>query len=206
MTKSEWIFNEGNHCLYQEPSGSEDDKHHIGNTNPVSLIIDQPQSFQIKTSHADDSSFCRISIDIPADIMDNAAVAWCKARNLKVNKYTLDELLEQSDDELDDIGHSKLVLERDDQEELPYDNIFEVVASNSRIAKEMKVRSDEFLKLREAGQVLSKQAAYLTKISSNEEHDAALALLEILIEDYDSNLLLIDALSASIARFEKIEP
>ena len=70
----------------------------------------------------------------------------------------------------------------------------------------MKERSNEFIKLREAGQALAKQAAYITKINSQEEHITALALLEILLDDYDNNLLLIDALSASIARFEQSWP
>ena len=133
--------------------------------------------------------------------MDELAAAWCKMRDISVNKYTVEELLELNEDEMD----RKLVSERERQEELEYDNIFEVIASDTDVAKAMKERANKFLKLRDAGQSLAKQATYLSNIESDEEHDAALALIEILIEDYDSNLLLIDAVSASIARYEKSE-
>ena len=56
---------------------------------------------------------------------------------------------------------------------------------------------------KERQKALAKQAAYITEIHSQEEHITALAFLEILLEDYNSNVLLIDALSASIARFEQ---
>ena len=56
--------------------------------------------------------------------------------------------------------------------------------------------------LREAGRNLTQKFSILTKIRSEDEHAKALMMVEILLEDYDNNLLLIDALSCSIARFE----
>lgn len=70
----------------------------------------------------------------------------------------------------------------------------------------MKEHSNEFLNLREVGQALAKQAAYITEVHSQKEYITALTLLEILLEDYDSNVFPIDAFSAPIARFEQSVP
>ena len=51
-------------------------------------------------------------------------------------------------------------------------------------------------------QELNVRAPVLRKISSEQDHDKALALMEELIEDYDTNLVAIEALSNSIARYE----
>ena len=195
MSEKEWIYNGRHIGLYQKLNLDED-------SEDVVLCIHDECRFNLeKTEGANAQS--HFSTSISSLDMDNLAVAWCKTRHLSVNKYTLDELLEQSEDAIDDIELKKLALDREGQEELEYDNIFEVVASDTNIAKAMKERSNEFLKLREAGQALAKQAAYITEIHSQEEHITALAFLEILLEDYNSNVLLIDALSASIARFEQ---
>ena len=49
---------------------------------------------------------------------------------------------------------------------------------------------------------LNIRAPVLREISSCQEHEQALALMEELLEDYDTNLVAIEALSNSIARYE----
>ncbi len=200
MSEKEWIY-DGRHIgLYQELSLVDDGKI---NQRDVVLCIHDGYRFNFEYQSENGNGQSHFSTSISSLDMDNLAVAWSKKRHLNVNKYALNELLEQCEDVIDDNELKKLVREREGQEELEYDNIFEVVTSDTSIAKAMKERSNEFIELREAGQALAKQAAYITEIHSQEEHITALALLEILLEDYDSNVLLIDALSASIARFEQ---
>lgn len=50
---------------------------------------------------------------------------------------------------------------------------------------------------------LNARAPILRKISSDGDHEQALALMEELLEDYDTNLVAIEALSNSIARYEE---
>lgn len=50
---------------------------------------------------------------------------------------------------------------------------------------------------------LNVRAPILREISSDEDHKQALALMEELLEDYDTNLVAIEALSNSIARYEE---
>ncbi len=66
----------------------------------------------------------------------------------------------------------------------------------------MQESSNKLLQLRDEGRNLSRKYPILSKIGSEEEHAKALRTMEILLNDYDSNLLLIDALSCSIARYE----
>lgn len=200
MSEKEWIY-DGRHIgLYQELSLVDDGKI---NQRDVVLCIHDGYRFNFEYQSENGNGQSHFSTSISSLDMDNLAVAWSKKRHLNVNKYALNELLEQCEDVIDDNELKKLVREREGQEELEYDNIFEVVTSDTSIAKAMKERSNEFIELREAGQALAKQAAYITEIHSQEEHITALAFLEILLEDYNSNVLLIDALSASIARFEQ---
>lgn len=49
---------------------------------------------------------------------------------------------------------------------------------------------------------LNVRAPILREISSDKDHEQALALMEELIEDYDTNLVAIEALSNAIARYE----
>ncbi len=200
MREKKWIYNGRYIGLYQELSLDDDSEI---NKMDVVLCIHDGYRFNFEYQSENGNGQSHFSTSISSLDMDNLAVAWSKKRHLNVNKYALNELLEQCEDVIDDNELKKLVREREGQEELEYDNIFEVVTSDTSIAKAMKERSNEFIELREAGQALAKQAAYITEIHSQEEHITALALLEILLEDYDSNVLLIDALSASIARFEQ---
>ncbi len=50
---------------------------------------------------------------------------------------------------------------------------------------------------------LNVRAPILREILSDKDHEQALALMEELIEDYDTNLVAIEALSNSIARYEE---
>ncbi len=50
---------------------------------------------------------------------------------------------------------------------------------------------------------LNVRAPLLREILSDKDHEQALALMEELIEDYDTNLVAIEALSNSIARYEE---
>lgn len=50
---------------------------------------------------------------------------------------------------------------------------------------------------------LNVRAPILREISNDEDHEQALALMEELIEDYDTNLVAIEALSNAIARYEE---
>lgn len=86
---------------------------------------------------------------------------------------------------------------------MEYDNIFEILTSDSKTANTLKDRSNEYIKLREAGQAIAKLASYTSSIHTPDDYASALELLELLSEDYESNVLLIDALTASIARFEQ---
>lgn len=199
MSNKAWILNEDHIELYQEFTFDEEN-----GTNPNHVVMDvrKPIHYNVECRSNNNDISAYLSLCIPSSDMDRLAIAWCKHRDLSTNKYTLNELLEQCEDADDDIELKKLVLERDNQEELEFDNPFDIIASDADVAAELKKRSDEFLRVRESAQALNKLAPYITEIASKEDHTAALALLELLIEDYDSNVLLIDALTASINRFE----
>lgn len=149
------------------------------------------------------------------------ATDWCKKRSLNTNNYKLEELLskcnfpqsyrtgestEVLEEALSDSEFTQTIKERIAQPEieadLEMDNIFSIVATNSLEAGYMQECSNELLQLREAGRKLSQEYPILSKISNDEEHGKALMMIEMLLEDYDKNLLLIDALSCSIARYE----
>ena len=149
------------------------------------------------------------------------ATDWCKKRSLNTNNYKLEELLskcnfpqsyrtgestEVLEEALSDSEFTQTIKERIAQPEieadLEMDNIFSIVATNSLEAGYMQECSNELLQLREAGRKLSQEYPTLSNISNDEEHSKALMMIEMLLEDYDKNLLLIDALSCSIARYE----
>lgn len=64
----------------------------------------------------------------------------------------------------------------------------------------------EFAEIKSLAQELDKKLPFLHGISSSEQYDVALELMEELIEDYDSNLFLIDALYPMIERYEDTAP
>lgn len=57
--------------------------------------------------------------------------------------------------------------------------------------------------LKNTAQQLSEQAGFLVEITSHEEYEEALVLMEELIDDYDNQLVLIELLTHSIARWEE---
>jgi len=162
----------------------------------------------------------QVSVKIPAEFFDVIARDWCEKREIITNKYTLEELLSPNDfhwpvgekeliDEVaDDSARSKQVIEHEQQtgdEVLQYKNIFDVISDDENSAETMQKRSDALLKLREMGQRLQSEFPILSIINNEEEHQKALDIMEILLQDYDNNLLLIDALSCAITRYEQSE-
>jgi len=167
-------------------------------------------------------SASQVSVKIPSESFDVIARDWCKRRELNTNKYTFEEILTQCNfqrpidekalvDGLDEwverLSVAMQVNEREQRGEkevvLTFDNIFEVIAGDEDSARSMEKNGNELLKLREMGQRLQSAFPILSIISNEAEHKRALDIIEMLLEDYDSNLLLIDALSCAIARFEQ---
>lgn len=83
MTKTDWIFSEADHSLHQEFSAQDSGINPMDNSNPAELIIDHPASFNVTKGHIGDESFSQLSVDIPSDVMDKMAIAWCKKRGLQ---------------------------------------------------------------------------------------------------------------------------
>ena len=161
----------------------------------------------------------QVSVKIPAELFDVLARDWCEKRELITNKYTLEDILSQNDfkwpigekvliDEVaDDSVLSEKAIEHDQQtggaEALQYQSIFAAISDDENAVKTMQKSSDALLKLREMGQQLQSEFPILSIINNEEEHQKALDIMELLLEDYDSNLLLIDALSCAITRYER---
>jgi HTH-type transcriptional regulator/antitoxin HigA len=64
----------------------------------------------------------------------------------------------------------------------------------------------QFAEVKALAQTLDKKLPFLHGIDSPEQHNMALELMEELIEDYDTNIFLIDALYAVIERYEDDAP
>lgn len=158
MSTKEWVKDQGDYGIYQECL-YDHTKHDI-NPNPARIQITNPDDFQIERETLKSRIWSQLTVDIPAEIMDELAIAWCKKRNLNTNKYTLDELLSKgnfkwpiSEEELiegleeaaDDIGLASVAKQREDQPEveLEYDNIFDVLTSDKDKAALMKKISNE---------------------------------------------------------------
>lgn len=167
-------------------------------------------------------SASQVSVKIPSESFDVIARDWCKRRELNTNKYTLEEILSQCnfqwpidektlidglDECVEDLSLAAKVNEREQQDEkevvLHFDNIFDVIADDEETAKSIQQNSNELLQLREMGQRLQNTFPILSVIRNEAEHTRALDIIEMLLEDYDNNELLIDALSCAIARYEQ---
>ena len=167
-------------------------------------------------------SASQVSMKIPSESFDVIARDWCKRRELNTNKYTLEEILSQCnfqwpidekaltnglDEWVEDLSLAEKVKEREQQDEkevvLHFDNIFDVIADEADSAKSMQQNGNELLQLREIGQRLQSTFPILSIIRNEAEHKRALDTIEMPLEDYDNNLLLIDALSCAIARYEQ---
>tara|TARA_A200000159_G_scaffold164892_1_gene197121 strand:+ start:11995 stop:12684 length:690 start_codon:yes stop_codon:yes gene_type:complete len=193
------------------------------NPNPAVIELDHSVETTIIQKVINDERGSRFALEasIPAKTFDKIAANWCKKRSINTNKYSLEELftkcnflqpyrtdklIEVLEEGLDEFALTQTIKERSEQPEieadLEMDNIFSIVATNSLEAGYMQECSNELLQLRDAGRKLSQEYPILNKISNDEEHGKALMMIEMLLEDYDKNLLLIDALSCSIARYE----
>ena len=82
MVRTDWIFSGDDHSLHQEYPAEGSDINPSDNANPAQLIIDFPNSFNVTQGHTSDDAFSQLSVDIPADIMDRIAIAWCTKRGL----------------------------------------------------------------------------------------------------------------------------
>ncbi len=82
MTRTDWIFSDEGYSLHQEFPSGDSVSNPSDNTNPAELVVDFPVSFNVTQGHTGDDAFSQLSVDIPADIMDRMAIAWCKKRRL----------------------------------------------------------------------------------------------------------------------------
>jgi len=159
--KTDWIFSEADHSLHQEFSAQDSISNPINNKNPAELIIDHPASFSVTSGHTGDDSFSQLSVDIPSDVMDKMAIAWCKKRGLhgalggpvglefgsadcEYNEQ-VSHSVEQEDAELE----RQVKASEEEQEtgaNLELDNIFDVVANSTEEAERLRKESDEFIK------------------------------------------------------------
>ncbi len=199
-----------------------DDGVDSNDTKSAPVIIQMDISAELPKMLPVRISASQVSVTIPSESFDVITRDWCKRRELNTNKYTLEEILTQCnfqwpidekalvdglDEWVEDLSLAKQVNEREQQGEkeivLTFDNIFEVIAGDEDSARSMENNGNELLKLREMGQRLQSIFPILSVISNEAEHKRALDIIEMLLEDYDSNLLLIDALSCAIARYEQ---
>jgi len=199
-----------------------DDEADSNKTQSAPVILQMDISATPPTLQPMRISASQVSVTIPSESFDVIARDWCKRRELNTNKYTLEEILTQCnfqwpidekalvdgvDEWVEDLSLAKQVNEREQQGEkevvLTFDNIFEVIAGDEDSARSMEKNGNELLELREMGPRLQSAFPILSVIRNESEHQRALDTVELLLEDYDSNLLLIDALSCAIARYEQ---
>ena len=196
MSTKEWVSEpEDGVGIYQECIYDSDN--YDVNPNPTVIQIDHSAETAIAQKITNDklASQFTLQVSIPATTFDRIATDWCKKRSLNTNKYKLEELSVNA-------IFRNLIAQPEIEADLEMDNIFSIIATNSLEAGYMQECSNELLQLREAGRKLAQVYPILSKISNDEEHGKALMMIEMLLEDYDKNLLLIDALSCSIARYE----
>ena len=163
MTRTDWIFSGEDHSLHQEFPAEGSDINPSDNTNPAQLIIDFPYSFNVTQGHSGDDAFSQLSVDIPADIMDRMAIAWCQKRGLQgalggpigleFGSVDCDYDEHASENLEEDAELLKLLREREGQPEieanLEFDNIFDVVANTKEEAQRLKKDSDDLIKKRD---------------------------------------------------------
>ena len=207
MTKTDWIFSEADHSLHQQFSAKGSELNPRDNTNPAELIIDFPASFNITRGHTGDEDFSQLTVEIPSDVMDKMAIAWCKKRGLHgALGGPVGREFGSGDCEYDvQIFHSteddaemvKLVKDRERQPEseanLEFVNIFDVVAHSKEKAKQLLEESDESIKDRDVNELigllsklptLRKRAAFgiLNHIRANQNIDDEKSLLSAIEE------------------------
>ena|SRR5690606_34684294 len=79
MSNKEWVYQKGDRFgLYQEITLERD------NDNPAVVEITNPMDFKIiYESNAEGKSFGKLEAEIPAEVFDQLAIAWCKKRRLQ---------------------------------------------------------------------------------------------------------------------------
>ncbi|AMJ98450.1 hypothetical protein [Alteromonas sp. MmMcT2-5] len=215
MTRTEWIFSDENHSLHQEFPTEDSASNPSDNTNPAELIIDFPVSFSLTQGHTGDDAFSQLSIDIPADIMDRMAIAWCKKRRLHgalegpVGREfgSVDCAYdEQASERLEeDAELRELVKDRAGQPEiqanLEFGNIFEVVANTKEEARQLKEESDKLIQNRNINEAIRERSMLPTRhkraasgildhIKSNQNVNDELSLLSVIEEAFLANYII----------------
>lgn len=166
MARTDWIFSGEDHSLHLEFPAEGRDINPSDNTNPAQLIIDFPNSFNVTQGHTGDDAFSQLSVDIPADIMDRMAIAWCQKRGLhgalggpvglEFGSVDCDYDEHASENIEEDTELRELVREREEQPEiqanLEFDNIFDVVANTKEEAQRLKEESDRSIMNRDANE------------------------------------------------------
>jgi hypothetical protein len=78
MTNKEYVYQEdGRTVLYQESTSNKN------NDNPAIIQITNSADFSISSeSNAEGKSIKKLIAEIPADVFDKIAIAWCKKRKL----------------------------------------------------------------------------------------------------------------------------
>ena len=175
MVRTDWIFSGDDHSLHQEYPAEVSDINPSDNTNPAQLIIDFPNSFNVTQGHTGDDTFSQLSVDIPADIMDRMAIAWCKKRRLhgalggpvglEFGSVDCDydehasENLEEDAELLELVREGQPEIEAD----LEFNNIFDVVANTKKEAQRLKEESDRSIMNRDANEPSRERSMLPTK-------------------------------------------
>ena len=177
MVRTDWIFSGDDHSLHQEYPAEGSDINPSDNANPAQLIIDFPNSFNVTQGHTSDDAFSQLSVDIPPDIMDRMAIAWCKKRRLhgafggpvglEFGSVDFDYDEHASENLEEDAELLELVKEKEGQPEieanLKFDNIFDVVASTKEEAQRLKKESDDLIKNRDFNEPSRERSMLPTK-------------------------------------------
>ena len=196
MTRTEWIFSDENHSLHQEFPSEDSASNPSDNTNPAELIIDFPVSFSLTQGHTGDDAFSQLSIDIPADIMDKMAIAWCKKRKLhgvlggpvgrEFGSVDCDYDEQASERFEEDAELRELVKDREGQPEiqanLEFASIFEVVANTKEEAQRLKEESDKLIQNRDINKATRECSMLPTRYKR-----AALGILDHIREHQNVN-------------------
>ena len=167
MTRIEWIFSDEDHSLHQKYPSEDSISNPSDNTNPVELIIDFPVSFNVTQGHTGDEGFSQLSVDIPANIMDRMAIAWCEKRRLNgaLNRSVGREF-NSVDCDYDEQAFDGLEENTEIQANLEFDNIFEVIANT-------KEESDKLIQNRNINESGKKRSVLPTRYKR-----AALSILD----------------------------
>lgn len=80
MSLKEWVVQEGQYGIYQELDFDVNDT----NQNAACIHVEGPSDYRIeRATNFDNKAFLRLTVQIPADIMDKLAKQWCKTRKIR---------------------------------------------------------------------------------------------------------------------------